>query len=263
MKKLLGCLLVIFGFVIFWSAAAWADTGAPTSDRWQMTIEGSGWLPEEFGSVTTAGGVSKVKLDLTDFGSMLDEVRMILAGRLIVQKGRFSVFYDGWYVKLYDETHGPIVSSEVTFWNLIEELGGTYKVADWAVGGANKKNLGFEVLGGARHVYLRQKGEAEVPLHGVTLGGDKTFQWVDPFIGGRLTLGLTDQMSVSLRGDIGGGASSGFLWNGNLNLKYYFTKNKNWFTTIGYRGMNTDYKNGSFKYEVVYRGPEATIGVNF
>ena len=263
MKKVLGCLLVIFGFVVFLSAAAWADTGASTSDRLQVTIEPYGWLPQMGGSVTTAGGVSKVKIDLTDYPQMIDEVSMILAGRIIAQKGRFSVFYDGFYLKIYDEIHGAVVSAEVTFWSLIEELGGTYKVADWAIGGANKKNLGFEVLAGARHIYLRQKGSAELPLHGVTLAGDKTFQWVDPFVGARLTLGLTDQMSVSLRGDIGGGASSGFLWNGNLNLRYYLTKNKNWFTTIGYRGMNTDYKNGSFKYQVNYYGPETTIGVTF
>ena len=263
MKKLLGCLLVVFGFIIISSAAAWADAGAPASDRWQVTLEASGWMPEVFGPVTTASGVSKVKLDITDYGAMLDEVRMILAGRLIVQKGRFSIFYDSFYLKIYDEMHSAGDSLEITFWSLIEELGGTYKVTDWAVGGANKKNLGFEVLGGARHGYLRTKGDAELPVEGLTLGGDKTYQWVDPFIGGRLTLGLTDQVSVSLRGDVGGGASSGFLWNGILNLKSYFTKNKNWFTTIGYRAMNTDYKDGSFKYQIKYYGPEATIGVTF
>jgi len=263
MKKVSGWLLVIFGFVIFLSAAAWADTEAPASDRWKMTIESSTWLPQITGSVATASGVSKVKLDITDYGAMLDEVRMILAGRLIVQKGRFSIFYDSFYLKIYDEMHQSGNSLEITFWSLIEELGGTYKVTDWAVGGANKKNLGFEVLGGARHVYLRAKGDADLPIHGLTLGADKTYQWVDPFIGGRLTLGLTDQVSVSLRGDVGGGVSSGFLWNGILNLRSYFTKNKNWFTTIGYRAMNTDYKDGSFKYQIKYYGPEATIGVTF
>ncbi len=263
MKKALGCLLMIMGFSVFSLAAAWADEGAAGSDRWQVTLEANGWLPEVMGPVTTTSGVSKVKLDLTDYPSMIDEVRMILMGRAAIQKGRFSIFYDGWYIKLYDETHSSTSSSEVTFWNLIEELGASFDTAHWAVGAADKKNLGFEILGGARHVYLRQKGSADAPLLGLSLGVDKTYQWVDPFIGGRLTLDLTDQASVSLRGDIGGGASSGFLWNGVLRMKYYFTKNKNWFTTIGYRGMNTDYKRGDFKYQVDYYGPETSLGFTF
>jgi hypothetical protein len=265
MKSFLKCLVMAVVCTMTLTATVRAEDTmeAGSSDCWRITIEPSGWINQLSGSVTTASGVSKVKLDLTDYPSLLDELRMFLAGRVIVQKGRFSVFYDGWYVKLYDETNTALASTEVTFWNLIEELGASYDTAHWAVGGADKKNLGFEVLGGARHVYVRQKGSGEIPLHGITIGGDKTYQWVDPFIGGRFTLGLTDQTSVSLRGDVGGGASSGFLWNGVLNVKHYLTQNKNWFMTIGYRGMNTDYKKGDFKYQVDYFGPETTIGFTF
>ena len=266
MKKLLGCLLAISVTVTLLAAPVWADDvmGTSGSDRWQVTIEPYAWLPQMDGSVTVNNVKQKVKFDLTDYPTIIDELRMILSGRFKIQKGRFAVFYDGMYMKLKDNTNGPVVSTEVILKSGIEELGVSFEVADWAVGGETKKNLSFEVLGGARHIYLRAEGSANAPLYGVSLEANRTRQWVDPFIGGRLILDLTEQTSVSLRGDIGGfGVSSDFIWNGILELKHYFTKNKNWFTAIGYRGMNTDYKNGSFKYEVNYYGPVTSMGFSF
>jgi hypothetical protein len=261
MKKLLGCLLMILGLVIL-SAAAWADTGSPESDRWQVTIEPYLWTPQLSGSVTVNNTQEKVKFDLTDYFNIIDEISMILMGRVTIQKDRFAIFYDGMYAKLEDEINSG-VTAEITSKQLIQEMGASFEVNQWALGGEAQKNLRLEILGGARHVYLRSEGTAEDPL-GVRLENDKTRQWVDPFIGGRLTLGLTELTSISLRGDIGGfGVSSDFIWNGILEARHYFTKNKNWFTTVGYRGMNTDYEDGSFEYKLDYYGPVTSAGFTF
>jgi hypothetical protein len=260
MNKLLGCLLVISGLLIFSAAAVWADAGASESDRWQLTIEPYMWTPQLGGSVTVNDVKTKVKFDLTDYFNIIDEIKMILMGKFTIQKDRFAIFYDGMYAKLEDEINSG-GSAEITSKQLIQELGGSFEVADWAVGGVTKENLRFDVLGGARHIYLRSEGTAANPL-GMSHEADKTRQWVDPFIGGKLTLALTEKTSVSLRGDVGGfGVSSGFIWNGELLLKHFF--NKNWFTTMGYRGMNTDYEDGSFKYQIDYYGPVTSMGCTF
>lgn len=262
MKRLIGCLLMVAGFAFLSAVAVWADTGMPESERWQVTIEPYAWLPQMTGPVTVHNTKTKVKLDVSDYGYLTDELAMLLSGRFTVQKGSFAIFYDGMYLLTKDETNGA-VSSKVDYYQLIQELGISYKVADWAVGGGNKKNLRFETLGGARHMYFRTKGSASNPL-GLQLEADKTRQWVDPFIGARMTLGLTEQTSVSLRGDIGGfGVSSDFIWNTVFEMKHFLTKNKNWFTTMSYRAMNTDYHDGDFACEVKFYGPMASVGVTF
>jgi hypothetical protein len=262
MRKLIGCLLMVAGFVFFSGAAVWADEGTSQTERWQMTIEPYAWLPQITGPVPVHNTKSKVKLDVSDYGYFLDELVMLLSGRLTMQKGSFAIFYDGMYLEMQDEINGA-VSSKVDYYQLIQELGISYKVADWAVGGENKKNLNVEALGGVRHVYFRTKGNATDPL-GLQLEADKTREWADPFIGARTTLGLTDQTSVSLRGDVGGfGVSSDFIWNTVCEMKHLLTKNKNWFTTMSYRAMNTDYHDGDFAYEVDFYGPMASVGVTF
>jgi hypothetical protein len=264
MKKILGCLVMILGFMIFSSATVGAGetTKAPVSDRWQFTIEPYAWVPQLGGTVTVKNKKEKVKVDLTDYPSLIDEFRMLLFGRVTIQKGRFKAFYDGMYIKLKDNINGSIVLAEVVLKQGIQELGLAFDAIHWGLGKEAKKDLGLEALAGARYIYLRAEGSADVPIYGMTLDVDKTHQWVDPFIGGRLTLGLTKKTSISLRGDIGGfGVSSDFIWNGLLEVKHHF--NKNWFTTIGYRGMNTDYRKGSFKYQVKYFGPVASVGFTF
>ena len=264
MKKLLGCLVMILVFMISLAATAGAGetTKAPASDRWQFSIEPYVWIPQLSGSVTVKDFSEKVKVDLTDYPKIIDEFRMLLFGRFTIQKGRFKVFYDGMYMKLKDSINGPLVSAEATLKQGIQELGLAFQAAHWTIGKEGKKDLGLEALAGARHIYLRAEGSADVPIYGMSLDVDRTHQWVDPFIGGRLTLGLTKKTSISLRGDIGGfGVSSGFIWNGLLEVKHYF--NKNWFVSVGYRGMNTDYKKGSFKYRVNYFGPVTSMGFTF
>ena len=255
---------MILGFMIFSVATAGAGevAGASGTGRWQFSIEPYVWTPQLSGSVTVKNKKEKVKLDLTDYPTIIDELRMLLSGRFTIQKGRFKVFYDGMYMKLKDNINGPMVLAEVTLKQGIQELGLAFEAAHWAIGKEGNNDLGLEALAGARHIYLRAEGSADVPIYGMSLEVDRTRQWVDPFVGGRLTLGLTKKTSISLRGDIGGfGVSSGFIWNGILEVKHYF--NKNWFVSVGYRGMNTDYEKGSFKYQVDYFGPVTSVGFTF
>ena len=264
MKKLLGCVVMSIGFMIFSAATVGAGevTGELASNPWQFTIEPYMWAFQLSGAVTVKGKQEKVKLDLTDYPTIIDELKLLLSGRFTIQKGRFGVFYDGNYLKLRDKFNGRMVSATVILRQGIEELGGMFRAANWAVGKENKKNLSLDLLCGARHVYLRGEGSATVPMLGVSLEADRTRQWVDPFIGGRLTLGLTKKTSISLRGDVGGfGVSSDFIWNGLVEVRHYFKKN--WFVSVGYRGMNTDYEKGSFKYKVNYFGPATSVGFTF
>jgi len=116
MNKLLGCLVMILGFVIFLATTVGASemAGAPASEPWQFSIEPYFWAPQLSGSVMVKNKTEKVKLDLTDYPTIIDELRMLLSGRFTIQKGRFKIFYDGMYMKLKDNINGPMVLAEVT-----------------------------------------------------------------------------------------------------------------------------------------------------
>jgi hypothetical protein len=77
--------------------------------------------------------------------------------------------------------------------------------------------------------------------------------WVDPFVGFRGRLLLTDRVYLSARADIGGfGVASDLTWNavGAIGCQL----NKNWSAEIGWRYLVIDYSNGGFVYDTETSG---------
>ena len=76
--------------------------------------------------------------------------------------------------------------------------------------------MAVDVLAGGRYVDLDSGITVENALD-----VDRSQDWLDPFVGGRLTVNLIDRLSVSVRGDIGGfGVGSHFTWNMAAILRY-------------------------------------------
>jgi hypothetical protein len=75
--------------------------------------------------------------------------------------------------------------------------------------GEGKPSLSVDVLAGGRFADLGS---------GVTIENlidiDRSGDWLDPFLSGRLKLDIIDRLSVTVRRDIGGfGVGSHFSWN--------------------------------------------------
>ncbi len=90
--------------------------------------------------------------------------------------------------------------------------------------------------------------------------------WIDLIIGGRLIADLTEKLTFTLHGDIGGfGVSSDLTWNVSGFLGYQFTPLLS--AWIGYRALGVDYETGSgknqFKYEMTVSGPIIDLGLVF
>ena len=65
-----------------------------------------------------------------------------------------------------------------------------------------------------------------------------------------------------LKGDIGGfGVSSDLTWTVYGGFEFQIARH--FYTDIGCRYFGTDYKSGSFKYDVSLIGPQIELGVNF
>ncbi len=125
------------------------------------------------------------------------------------------------------------------------------------------------VVGSAR--YKAQKAVAraqkqlassiESAIHRVVpeqVSGSKT--WVDPFIGFRAKLRLTNKLYLAARGDIGGfGVGSDMTWNVFGGIGYQW--NERFSTELGYRLLVTDYANGGFVYDMRTSG--IYLGMSF
>lgn len=107
------------------------------------------------------------------------------------------------------------------------------------------------------------KGQGPIGVSG-DLKADQ--QWVDPFIGLRSWIYLTDKLRMNLRTDFGGfdiGSASDFSWLGSVAFFYSITERIE--AVIGYRAMYLDYDDGSgndrFAMDVWMQNP--LIGFNF
>lgn len=85
---------------------------------------------------------------------------------------------------------------------------------------------------------------------------EKTLWWVDPVIGGRVRMDLSDRYFVRVLGDVGGfdwGDGSKFTWQGWTMLGRRVKKN--WTIEAGYRGLGITREKAGATIDMVYHGP--------
>ena len=78
--------------------------------------------------------------------------------------------------------------------------------------------------------------------------------WVDPVIGARGRLRLSEALFLLAGGDLGGfDTSSSFTWQANAGLGYEVSKAIA--VGAGYRALGYNYNHGGFKYNADMYGP--------
>ena len=84
--------------------------------------------------------------------------------------------------------------------------------------------------------------------------------WVDPVVGINAYMMLDENYALRFGGDYGGfGVASDSTWQAYGALDLSLTPKASF--TLGYRGMAHNYDKGSFKYDIVMKGP--MFGFNF
>jgi hypothetical protein len=266
---------------IFMAASGAAADSLPQANaddsRWHVTVEG--YLPPNMmiGHSAVQGNKTNVNFGLDDLLETLDEVQVILGGRFEVSKGKFAFLYDGNYLKAKDEVNTnasglPLsVNAKITVKLGLQEWAGAYQIGKWNTGGAQNKPLTVDLVAGARQMYLSVDQDTattlSIPIIGSLVKNNSmsaTKSWIDPFIGGRLTFPLRDRLILGFRADVGGfGAASDFAWNTIIETRYYFTANKNAFTSLGFRAFGDYYNEEDFKFHLVNYGPIISAGYRF
>lgn len=225
---------------------------------WMMGVKG------------TVGG-RRLQLDVdASFGDILEASDSVFAfsGRLELGYGRFGAYIDGVYADLgVDDVSGPagFASIDVSLQQAILDFGAMYRLGDWKPtgdAGLNPRDLTLDLYAGGRYSGL----DLEFDLNNLP-SRSASEDWVDPVIGLKLALPLSERWHAKVNGDIGGfGAASDFTWSATGVFGYDFHVFRTPATFMfGYRAIGWDYSTGEgdgrFVWDVIVHGP--IIGLDF
>ena len=253
---------VVGFFLLCVGSVTWAHSDL-RGDGWDLQFTPYFWLADLSGDSTLSGITGSAEVD---FSELWDFIDFGVSGRLEAWNGKWGLFFDGSYLDLgaeYAESVGPAaIDTEVDLRQTILDFGLAYRLVQTPVGRDGTQSLTLDSLGGLRYAYLRQEAELNVAIGpfapGTTLGGDE--EWVEPFVGARLTWDVGETVAVVIRGDIGGfgiGSASDLTWNLLAGVDWQFGKNMA--LKAGYRILDIDYERGSgpsaFGLDAQMKGP--------
>lgn len=243
-----------------------ADDVPTNSEAWEFTIIPYLWAAGIDGDVTVKGIKTSTDLSFSDIFENLDFGGM---ARFEATKGRWGLFFDPTYMKLSaDGKFGPRrgIDVDVDIEMALVELGAFYRVFERPLASESNRSVLLDVLGGGRYTHLKLGIDIDDPFGLLSADVDKSKDWIDPIIGGRIQVGLTEKLDLRIRADIGGfGIGSDFTWNLMATLGYSISERTTlWF---GYRILDVDYDDGSgpnlFEYDINMSGPLAGLAITF
>ncbi len=90
----------------------------------------------------------------------------------------------------------------------------------------------------------------------------ENFSWVDPLVGLRAFLPITQKLSVQAQADIGGfGAVSDFTWSTLVTFNYAFRDSLS--TSVGYKLLDVNYDYNGHVYDTRFSGPALGMTYRF
>jgi hypothetical protein len=234
-------------------AAVQSTDAADTGDRWLVRVAPYLWATSLDGNATVKGIKSDVDVSFSDILEDLSLAGMLLAD---VQKNRFGVAVNGVFARLSPDSEvGPI---KIDTTSDMVQLGVApyYRVVDWAYRtspSGKPLRLVVEPEAGFRFTYLR----AELDVRNGGPSVDDSESWVDPLIGSRFGIDLSDRWNLTAEANVGGfGVGSDLAWNVQ-GFVGYRTSLFGMPTTLaaGYRALHQDYDHDDFEWDVTMYGP--------
>jgi hypothetical protein len=253
------------------SPARAADDYTPGSEnQWRFSATPYIWLPGIYGEETLRGRTAKVSASFGDLWRHSD-THVGFMGEAEAWKGDFGGFINLNYFDLAKNgaQAGPLtvdVSSKV----LIFGFGLAYHVGDWYIGGpmdggaGRTRRIRLEATAGGRYTNVN----GSFSIAGLT-DRSKDQDWVDPVIGGRVIVDLTERVNAIIQADVGGTSTSDdFTWSATGLLGYGFDCfGLDAHALAGYRALAQNYATGSggqrFRWNTTMRGPILGMNVRF
>ena len=222
------------------------------------------WAISLDGNVKVRGIETDVDVPFSDAVKDLSLGGMLLVD---VRRGRFGIAANGVFTRVSpDDEVGPIKIEATT--DLAQlGIGPYYRALEWQYGesaSGRPLRLVLEPWVGARlnHLRLELELKRRGRLQDIQLGRvgqhfDQSQTWVDPVVGTRFAVDLTDRFIFAGEADVGGVvAGSDLSWNAQGYLGYRTSVLGQPTTfTIGYRALYVDYDHNEFKWDVTQQGP--------
>jgi len=250
-------------------AAPGTNKPAPQGDQWEFRFTPYFWATEITSKVTVGGYSATVNTYFPDIWNHLNGAVLF---NFEGQKGNWGFFVDPIYLQLrgdgdFTRTRGlglvapPTRNLTLTLDMSIVEFGGFYEVGKWPLDWKQGKgrSITLDLLAGGRYWYMHTNLDTTSPINPTAYNN-----FVDPIIGARTKMDVTDKLSLSLEGDVGGfGVGSDFSWNAQGSFAYQFTPKISAFA--GYRALYVDYKAGTSRarYDETMQGPTAGVTITF
>jgi len=212
------------------------------SDAWELRVGIPIWLAGLDGTLTVGGSELEPSEDPSDTDLFSSHLDFAFALHAEAEKNRFGLILDTMYVDVSATANTDAsAQGEGSVRGFIGELDGFYILTAPEPGVSGWGTLRADVLGGMRLTGL----ELGVDAPGVTASTSHTF--IDPLVGARAELGLTDWLGYKLRGDIGGllstDTTSSLVWN--VDTAFAFHVSQSFQLDLGYRWLYYDFSYGS------------------
>ena len=242
-------------------SSAGRDSPGEDDAGWSFQLGANAWMPGVKADAVVGTIESSGEADFVDLAKKLDMGAMLhFEGR----KKRWGFILDGLYMNLSDDAKVRVANVKVRGIDIeggvkmaLLEASAFYRFGDAGLSfdRFGKAGLSFDALAGVRALFVDVEIE---PGRLPTFSRDKWL--VDPIIGGRFHMGLSERWLLSLRGDIGGfGVGSDLTWNASALLGYRLSER----TTLafGYRHLAIEYGSGNLELDAEFSGP--FLGVSF
>ncbi|PZO73623.1 MAG: hypothetical protein DI629_19640 [Mesorhizobium amorphae] len=145
---------------------------------------------------------------------------------------------------------GAEVDASIDTTEFMASLQGGYRILD--AGG-----ITLDALAGARfwHISNDVTVTVSVPFLGSRRASyGESFGWVDPIVGLRGFVPVTERLSIQAQADIGGfGAGSDRTWSAMATANYVFTEKLS--ASVGYKVLDVDYDDDGHVFDTQLSGP--------
>jgi hypothetical protein len=232
----------------------------PSGDRWHVTVAPYLWIASMDGNATVGGIKSDVDVPFSD---LLKDLSGGLMMAVDVEKGRFGIGVNGLFARVSSDVDVGPIEIDVTSDSGQLAILPYYRVLEWQYGTSSSgRPLRLVVApeAGFRYTYLRTELEVR---GGRTVDGSES--WVDPLIGSRIGLDLTDRFAIIGEGNLGGfGVGADFTWNAQAYVGYQFSLfGRPTTLLVGYRALYQDYHHRDFEWDVTMHGPVIGAATRF
>jgi len=217
----------------------------PADDGWHFAVSPYLWFPGVHGTFAGPNRGIGVHASATD---LISHLRIGLMGAVEARHKRLLLPLDLVWVRLGKDRAIPMLPPPATATSA--SMTGTLFFMTPKVGVRliDAEKIKVDALTGFRFWYFGEN--LKFSPSALNLNFSRSQEWVDPLVGGRIQLALTEKIAITAFGDVGGwGVGSQLEYQAGGLLGYKIKPD--WTLQAGYRYLNFDYHTGTARTFVV------------